>query len=99
MPGSVVYDVASATLSDLSANGTAGATCLANNLAGPSTVDGRPAPVVRADAAFLGVRLPAGSHRVRLEYHPRGVKEGLGIAAAGILGLALAGLRLGAAAP
>jgi hypothetical protein len=64
-----------------------------------STVDGRPAPVVRADAAFLGVRLPAGSHRVRFEYHPRGLKEGLGIAAAGILGLVLAGMRLGAATP
>jgi hypothetical protein len=64
-----------------------------------STVDDRPAPVVRADAAFMGVRLPAGSHRVRFEYHPRGVKEGLGIAAAGILGLVLAGRRLGAAAP
>jgi len=42
--GSPAYDVASATLSDLRVNGTAGATCLANNVAGPSTVDGRPNP-------------------------------------------------------
>ena len=64
-----------------------------------STVDGRPAPVVRADAAFLGVRLPVGSHRVRFEYHPRGLKEGLGIGAVGFLGLVLAGMRIGAASP
>jgi hypothetical protein len=62
-------------------------------------IDGSEADVYRADAAFRGVRLPAGSHRVRVEYHPRGLKEGVGIAAAGILGLVLAGIRLGAASP
>ncbi len=42
--GGVVYDVASSTLSDLRANGTATATCLANDVAGASTTDGRPDP-------------------------------------------------------
>jgi hypothetical protein len=59
-----------------------------------STVNGRSTPVVRADAAFLGIRLSAGTHRVRFEYHPRGLKEGLGVAAAGILGLVLAAVKL-----
>jgi hypothetical protein len=62
-------------------------------------IDASEADVYRADAAFLGILAPAGRHRVRFEYHPRGLKEGLGIAAAGILGLVLAGRRLGAAAP
>ncbi len=62
-------------------------------------IDGSEAPVYRADAAFLGVLAPAGRHRVRFEYHPRGLKEGLGIGAAGILGLVLAGMRLAAAPP
>jgi hypothetical protein len=59
-----------------------------------STIDGAPARVVRADAAFLGVRLSAGTHRVRFGYHPRGLKEGLGLAAAGLLGLVLAATKL-----
>jgi hypothetical protein len=42
--GSVVYDVASSTLSDLFLNGTAGATCLADDVAGAGTPDGRPDP-------------------------------------------------------
>lgn len=44
LSGSVVYDVAGSTLSDLRANGTSTATCLANDDAGPSFVDGRPDP-------------------------------------------------------
>jgi hypothetical protein len=42
--GGIVYDVATSTLSDLRANGTATAACLANNVVGASTVDGRPNP-------------------------------------------------------
>ncbi|HVQ54131.1 MAG TPA: YfhO family protein [Thermoanaerobaculia bacterium] len=59
-----------------------------------ATVDGAPAPVLRADAAFRGVRLTAGSHRVEFSYTPRGVREGLGLGAAGLLGLVLVALRL-----
>jgi hypothetical protein len=44
LPGAVVYDVASATLSNLRVNGTAGAGCLANNVAVASYTDVGPAP-------------------------------------------------------
>jgi hypothetical protein len=57
-------------------------------------VDGAAAPVLRADAAFRAVRLPAGTHRVEFFYTPRGLKEGFGLSLAGILGLVLAALRL-----
>ncbi len=40
----VVYDVASSTISDLRANGTVNASCLANDVAGTSFTDGRPDP-------------------------------------------------------
>jgi len=63
-----------------------------------ATLNGRPAPVLRVDAAFLGVRLPAGTHRVRFEYSPRGLWEGSALAVAGLLGLALAAIRLPARA-
>jgi len=59
-----------------------------------ATVDGSPAPVLRADAAFRAVRLPAGTHRVEFSYAPPGLREGLGIGLAGLLGLALAAIRL-----
>lgn len=35
-----------------------------------ATVDGRPAPVLAADRAFLGVVVPAGTHLLRLRYRP-----------------------------
>jgi hypothetical protein len=57
-------------------------------------VDGKRTPVLRADAAFLGVRLRPGTHQVRLEYRPRGVPEGLGLAAIGVLGVFFAARRL-----
>jgi len=57
-------------------------------------VDDAAAPVLRADAAFQAVRLSAGSHRVALAYHPRGLFEGLGLFAAGVLATVLAARRL-----
>lgn len=62
-----------------------------------ATVNGKPAPILRADAAFLGVRLPPGTHRVRFEYSPRGLREGVALALVGLLALALAAIRLPAA--
>jgi hypothetical protein len=59
-----------------------------------ATVDGAAAPVLRADAAFRAVRVPAGEHRVEFSYVPPGLREGLGLGIAGLLGLALAALRL-----
>jgi hypothetical protein len=49
------------------------------------TVDGRPAPVLRANGAFTAVAVPAGRHRVELAYRPRAVTFGLTVS-----GLALA---------
>ncbi|MGE5277896.1 MAG: YfhO family protein [Acidobacteriota bacterium] len=61
-------------------------------------VDGRPAEVFRADAAFRGVRVPAGDHRVAFEYRPPGLREGIGLSAAGALGLILIARRADSAA-
>lgn len=55
-------------------------------------VDGRPAPLLRADYAFRGVALPAGRHEVELRYRPRALWAALaasGLAALAILLLAL----------
>jgi len=69
-------------------------------------VDGRPAELLRADHAFRGVRVPAGSHEVVFSYEDRAMRLGVGLALA--TGLALAGawawrqrraLRGGAPAP
>jgi len=54
-------------------------------------VDGRPAPVLRANVVAMGVALPPGRHEVRLVFRPRGLGAGVGAAAAavGTLGLGL----------
>jgi hypothetical protein len=57
-------------------------------------VDGTQAPVFRADAAFLGIPVLEGRHRIRFEYRPRGLREGLALGAAGLLGLVLAAVKL-----
>jgi hypothetical protein len=57
-------------------------------------IDGTETPVYRADAAFLGILVPAGRHRIRFEYRPRGLREGLAVGAVGLLGLALAAVKL-----
>jgi hypothetical protein len=54
-----------------------------------ASVDGRPAELERADFAFRGIRLGAGSHRVELAYRPRGLREGAGLALAALLALPL----------
>jgi hypothetical protein len=54
-------------------------------------IDGVPAKVEEADFSALGVRLPAGQHRVALRFFPRGLAPGLAIAAlltAALLGIA-----------
>lgn len=49
------------------------------------TVDGVPAPILRADYAFRGVALRAGSHRVAFRYAPRSVHAGFVLAGLGLI--------------
>jgi hypothetical protein len=51
-----------------------------------ATVDGRPAPILRADYLLRAVPVPAGRHRVEFHFRPRVVRMGLWIS---ILSLAL----------
>lgn len=48
-----------------------------------ATVDGRQTKVIPADVLFQAVRVPAGQHRVVLEYRPSSVPLGLGLTGAG----------------
>jgi hypothetical protein len=50
-----------------------------------ATVDGQPVTLYHADAALMAVGLPAGSHRVVLQYHQPGLRLGLALAAAALL--------------
>jgi hypothetical protein len=47
-------------------------------------VDGGEAPALEVNGGFLGFRVPAGTHAVRLRYEPRGWTLGLWACAAGI---------------
>jgi len=57
-------------------------------------VDGREAPVLRANGKHRAVPLPVGAREVRLGYHPPGL--GAGLAATGLSLLALLALWVGA---
>jgi hypothetical protein len=52
-----------------------------------AVVGDSPAPVLRANVMFRGVRLPQGRHLVRFSYRPREAAAGLGLGTAGLLGL------------
>jgi len=57
-----------------------------------ASVDGRKAPVLRANHAFRAVWVPGGDHEVEFRFRPRGFREGLVVsvlAAASVLALAL----------
>jgi hypothetical protein len=55
-----------------------------------ATVDGREAPIVRADYTLRGMPVPAGEHRVDVTYRPATVTWG------GIIGAATLGMLIGA---
>ena len=59
-----------------------------------ASVDGRPAPVVEADGAFLGVPVGAGDHEITLQYHaPAAATVGRIITALTLVAILAAGLR------
>ena len=57
-------------------------------------VDGRPAPLLRADHAFRAVALPAGEHRVEFHYQPTWLVPGVALGLLGAGGL-LAAMLIG----
>lgn len=57
-----------------------------------ATVDGAPAPLVRANHAFLAVHVAAGEHRLRLTYLPRAFVIGRAVTLGTLLLLALAAM-------
>ena len=42
-----------------------------------ATIDGRPTPVIETNTALRGIRVPSGSHLIRMEYHSVAVRRGL----------------------
>jgi hypothetical protein len=64
-------------------------------------IDGAPAPIARADFAFMAVAVKAGHHQLRLRYRDRQVERGAWIAGATLiaLGAALAWRRRRAISP
>ena len=54
-----------------------------------ATVDGRPAPLIRANLEFRAVPAPAGHHRVVFTYVPWGLPIGLAISLATLIGMVI----------
>jgi hypothetical protein len=54
-----------------------------------ATLDGRPAPVLRANVLFRAVPVPAGAHRLELRYRPGSALAGSVVSAAGLVACAL----------
>jgi hypothetical protein len=58
-----------------------------------ATVDGQPAPILRADYAFRGVALPAGHHTVVMTHRSRPTQLGVMLSILGLIGLGFLALR------
>jgi Bacterial membrane protein YfhO len=58
-----------------------------------ATIDGRAAPIVRADYAFMAVAVEPGSHVVTLDYRPRGFVPALPLSVVGLIGLLAGAVR------
>ena len=50
-----------------------------------ATVDGSPAPVLRANAVFRAVAVPAGQHRIEMRYRPAAATAGLAVSGLGLI--------------
>jgi len=46
-------------------------------------VDGQPAPILKADGIFRGVKVPAGEHRVSFRFEPEPLRRGMMLMGAG----------------
>jgi hypothetical protein len=62
-------------------------------------VDGRPAPVLRADGLYRAVALPAGRHVIRFSYRPREFLAGLTLSVAALFIVGLLTWRTSADSP
>jgi hypothetical protein len=60
-----------------------------------ATIDGRPAPVLRANVAFRAVSVPAGDHLVTVWYRPLPVYAGVATSLAALLAALVAVARFG----
>jgi Bacterial membrane protein YfhO len=58
-----------------------------------ATVDGHPAPVLRANALFRGIPLGPGHHRAEMVFRPRSVKLGAALSLVSLLGVLGLGAR------
>jgi hypothetical protein len=58
-----------------------------------ATIDGRAAPVLRADLGLLAVEVPAGKHELVLRYRPRTVPLGIGLSLLSAVILLTAGIH------
>lgn len=58
-----------------------------------ATVDGRQAPLLRANVAFRGVVVPAGEHVIEMHYRPTSRRRGTWLAAVAMVGLGVAWFR------
>ena len=64
-----------------------------------ATVDGRPAPILRAWVNFRAVAVPAGRHLVEFAYRPSSLKLALAVSVAAMFLLLLLGSRCGPGLP
>jgi hypothetical protein len=53
-----------------------------------ASLDGRPAPLLRANVGFRAVEAGAGPHAIELVYRPDALRQGVAVSAAALLGLA-----------
>ncbi len=56
------------------------------------TVDGQPTPVKKVNVGFIGARLAAGQHRIRLTYRTPGLRLGSWLTGLGFMVLVITGL-------
>jgi len=71
VPGALLYDLASSTLSDLRLHGTATATCAKNDISGTTTNDNRSDPAI-GDGYYYMIRAQSTCGSGTYGYHTNG---------------------------